>query len=121
MRIVILTGSRTSAESSASTFRDKGGIWARYKVEEVATPEGFARDPKKVLDFFNSRRRVYRMVQPNPAHLAMARFEREFGGDVLEVTQNVDRLHERAGCKNVVHMHGETFLGWGMACDARCD
>ena len=120
-RIVILTGSGISAESGISTFRDKGGIWSKYKVEDVATPEGFARDPKAVLHFYNMRRHIHRAVQPNPAHLALARLERDFPGEVLVVTQNVDQLHELAGSRNLVHMHGEVFRAWCMACDARCD
>jgi len=120
-RIVILTGSGISAESGISTFRDKGGIWSKYNVNDVATPEGFARYPKLVLDFYNMRRRIHKEVQPNPAHLALARLEREYPGEVLVVTQNVDQLHELAGTKNLIHMHGEVFRAWCMACDARCD
>ena len=120
-RIVILTGSGISAESGISTFRDKGGIWSKYKVEDVATPEGFARNPKLVLDFYNMRRHIHHDVQPNPAHLALARLEREHAGEVLVVTQNVDQLHEMAGTKNLIHMHGEVFRAWCMACDNRCE
>ena len=120
-RIVILTGSGISAESGISTFRDKGGIWSKYKVEDVATPEGFARNPKLVLEFYNMRRRIHKEVRPNPAHLALAKLEREFRGEVLVVTQNVDQLHELAGTRNLIHMHGEVFRAWCMACDARCD
>ena len=120
-RIVILTGSGISAESGISTFRDKGGIWSRYKVEDVATPEGFVRNPRLVLDFYNMRRRVHHSVQPNAAHLALARLEREHVGEVLVVTQNVDRLHEAAGTRNLIHMHGEAFKAWCLACDARSD
>ena len=118
-RIVILTGSGISAESGVSTFRDKGGIWAKYKVEDVATPEGFLRDPVKVLEFYNMRRRVHAEVQPNAAHTALARLEREHVGEVLVVTQNVDQLHEKAGTKNLIHMHGEAMKAWCRACDAR--
>ena len=120
-RIVILTGSGISAESGISTFRDKGGIWSKYRVEDVATADGFARNPSLVLDFYNMRRRIHHDVQPNPAHLALARLEREFNGEVLVVTQNVDQLHELAGSRNLIHMHGEVFRAWCMACDARCE
>ena len=119
--IVILTGSGISAESGISTFRDKGGIWSKYKVEDVATPEGFARNPKLVLDFYNMRRRIHSDVEPNPAHLALAKLERDYGGDVLVVTQNVDQLHEIAGTQNLIHMHGEVFRAWCMSCDSRSD
>jgi len=120
-RIVILTGSGISAESGISTFRDKGGIWSRYKVDDVATPEGFARNPKLVLDFYNMRRRTHKEVRPNPAHVALAKLECEHSGEVLVVTQNVDQLHELAGTKKLIHMHGAAFRAWCMACDARCD
>jgi len=120
-RIVILTGSGISAESGISTFRDKGGLWSKYRVEDVATPEAFVRDPQMVLEFYNMRRRTHKQVAPNPAHLAIARLERDHSGKVLVVTQNVDRLHELAGTRNLIHMHGEAFRAWCMACDARCD
>lgn len=105
--IVILTGAGLSAESGISTFRDKGGIWAKYDYRDVATPEGFERNPELVLDFYNQRRRANAGVKPNAAHLALARLEARFPGDVLVVTQNVDALHEAAGTKNLIHMHGE--------------
>lgn len=120
-RIVILTGSGISAESGISTFRDKDGIWSKYKIEEVATRQAFERDPAKVLAFYNIRRRTHRQVRPNAAHDALARLEREHEGEIMIVTQNVDQLHELAGSRNVVHMHGEAFRAWCMACDARCD
>lgn len=120
-RILILTGSGISAESGISTFRDKGGIWSTYKVEDVATPEGYARNPDMVLEFYNMRRRLHRTVAPNPAHLALARLEREHQGEVLVVTQNVDQLHELAGSRNLIHMHGQVFKAWCTGCDARCD
>lgn len=106
-RIVILTGAGLSAESGLSTFRDKDGIWAKYRIEEVATPEAFARDPEAVLAFYNTRRKGARGVKPNAAHKALARLEAEFAGEVLTVTQNIDPLHEWAGTKNLIHMHGE--------------
>ena len=120
-RIVVLTGSGISAESGISTFRDKGGIWSKYKVEDVATPEGYARNPDMVLEFYNMRRRLHHMVAPNAAHLALARLEREHAGEVLVVTQNVDQLHELAGSRNLIHMHGQVFKAWCTGCDARSD
>lgn len=108
--IVVLTGSGISAESGLSTFRDKDGIWAKYDYREVATPEGFAANPRLVHEFYNQRRRAVRTVEPNPAHFALARLESalaERGGGLTLVTQNVDNLHERAGSKNLLHMHGE--------------
>ncbi len=106
-RIVILTGAGISAESGIPTFRDKGGLWERYSIEEVATPEAFQRNPAFVLDFYNRRRKELLKVEPNAAHFALARLEREFPGEVLLVTQNVDDLHERAGSRRIIHMHGE--------------
>lgn len=102
--IVVLTGAGISAESGLSTFRDAGGVWSQVRLEDVATPEGFARDPARVLDFYNSRRAGLVEVSPNPAHEALARLEA--AGGVI-VTQNVDDLHERGGATGVVHMHGE--------------
>ena len=121
-RIVILTGAGISAESGISTFRDKGGIWAKHDVNEVATPEAYARNPAKVHAFYNQRRRDVVAVEPNAAHHALARLERELparivGAEVLIVTQNVDPLHERAGSKNLIHMHGELLRAWCKACD----
>ena len=106
-RIVILTGAGVSAESGIATFRDKGGIWSKVDYREVATPEGFARDPQKVLDFYNMRRKAIATAEPNAAHLALARLEREHTGGFLLVTQNVDALHEEAGSRKLLHMHGE--------------
>jgi NAD-dependent deacetylase len=105
--IVILTGSGISAESGIDTFRDKGGIWSKVDYRDVATPEGFARDPDRVHDFYNMRRRRVREVEPNAAHFALARLEREFRGDFLLVTQNVDSLHEKACSQKLLHMHGQ--------------
>jgi len=107
--IVILTGAGISRESGLDTFRDADGVWARVRLEDVATPEGFARDPKRVHDFYNARRAslLDPAVQPNAAHIALARLEREWPWPLLLVTQNIDDLHERAGSINVVHMHGE--------------
>ena len=107
--IVILTGAGISKESGLDTFRDADGIWAKVRLEDVATPEAFQRDPAKVQGFYNARRRglLNAAIQPNPAHLALARLEREWPGEVLLVTQNVDNLHERAGSRHLIHMHGE--------------
>jgi NAD-dependent deacetylase len=107
--IVVLTGAGISRESGLHTFRDADGIWARVKVEDVATPEAFARDPAHVQEFYNERRRglANSGVAPNPAHLALAGFEAGFSGDFLLVTQNIDNLHERAGSRSLIHMHGE--------------
>lgn len=106
-RIVILTGAGISADSGVETFRDPNGIWAKHNVEDVATPQGFARNPARVHEFYNSRRRGLGRIEPNAAHRALARLEAEFPGEVLVVTQNVDDLHARAGSRNVIHMHGE--------------
>jgi NAD-dependent deacetylase len=106
-RIVILTGAGISAESGIATFRDKDGIWSKVNVEDVATPEGFQRNPSRVLEFYNERRRSGHGAQPNAAHLALARLEREHAGEVLVVTQNIDTLHEAAGQKSLIHMHGQ--------------
>ncbi|MSO72626.1 MAG: NAD-dependent deacylase [Rhodospirillaceae bacterium] len=107
-RIVILTGAGISKESGLETFRDAGGIWSRVRVEDVATPEAFARDPERCHAFYNMRRARHRAadVQPNAAHQALVRLEAEWPGEVVVVTQNVDSLHDRAGTKNLIHMHG---------------
>lgn len=119
--IVILTGAGISAESAIDTFRDKGGIWSRFNVEDVATPQGFARNPALVQDFYNARRRGLTSVQPNAAHFALAKLEREFGGDVLLVTQNIDNLHERGGSTRIIHMHGELNQVLCTACEMRSE
>ena len=106
-RIVILTGAGVSAESGVDTFRDKNGLWSKIDYRDVATPEGFAANPALVHEFYNMRRRRIAELEPNEAHRALARLERDFAGDVLLVTQNIDDLHERAGSKNLIHMHGE--------------
>lgn len=108
--IVILTGSGISAESGVATFRDAGGVWAKYDYREVATPEGFAANPALVHEFYNARRRGLGDVQPNAAHYALADLEQELAkndGRLTLITQNVDDLHERAGSENLLHMHGE--------------
>ena len=108
-KIVVLTGAGVSAESGIRTFRDKDGLWEKYKLEDVATLEGYKKDPALVLDFYNKRRRDFCSgeVKPNAAHYALAKLEQEFEGEFLLVTQNIDDLHEQAGSKNVIHMHGE--------------
>ena len=105
--IVILTGAGVSADSGVSTFRDTDGVWARYDYRLVATPEGFAADPALVHEFYNARRANMAEVQPNAAHVALARLEQRLGEALTLVTQNVDDLHERAGSQRVLHMHGE--------------
>ena len=105
--IVILTGSGVSAESGLNTFRDNGGLWEEHRVEDVATPEAFARDPHLVHRFYNQRREFLKTVTPNAAHLALAKLEDTHPAHVTLITQNVDDLHERAGSRNVMHMHGE--------------
>jgi len=117
--IVILTGAGISAESGIATFRESGGLWESHSLEEVATPQGFARDPDLVHAFYNARRAAVRGVSPNPAHRALARLEQALPGQVLIVTQNVDDLHERAGSKRVIHMHGELSRALCHACQAR--
>lgn len=104
-KLVVLTGAGMSAESGISTFRDSGGLWEQYSVEEVATPEGYAANPKLVIDFYNARRKQLLEVVPNRGHELLAGLERDF--KVTVVTQNVDNLHERAGSTNVIHLHGE--------------
>ncbi|MGB5445078.1 MAG: Sir2 family NAD+-dependent deacetylase [Psychromonas sp.] len=106
-RVVVLTGAGISAESGIQTFRDKDGLWENYRLEDVATFEGYQRDPQLVLDFYNKRRRELEGKKPNAAHFALAELEEKFDGEFLLVTQNIDDLHERAGSKNVIHMHGE--------------
>ena len=107
--IVVLTGAGISAESGIETFRAAEGLWANHHVDDVATLEGFARNPQLVYAFYNQRRRqlLTPEISPNAAHSALAKFEHEFGGEFLLITQNVDNLHERAGSENLIHMHGE--------------
>jgi len=123
--IVILTGAGISKESGLHTFRDPDGIWATTRIEDVATPEAFARNPARVHEFYNTRRRglLSPSVQPNPAHEALARLEAARPGAVLLVTQNIDDLHERAGSRNLRHIHGELLKSRCAACDdvAPCD
>jgi NAD-dependent deacetylase len=118
-KIVILTGAGISAESGLGTFRAEGGLWAQHRIEDVATPEGFARNPKLVMDFYNARRAQAAEAAPNAGHLALAKLEAEFDGDVILVTQNVDDLHEKAGMEKVMHMHGALSGALCAACDHR--
>ncbi|GAA2132447.1 NAD-dependent deacylase [Nocardioides bigeumensis] len=118
-RIVVLTGAGISAESGVPTFRATDGLWEGHRVEDVATPQAFARQPAVVQDFYDARRAFLRRVEPNPAHLALARLEAAYGDDLLVVTQNVDDLHERAGSTRVVHMHGELLSAWCTGCGER--
>ena len=104
-KCVVLTGAGISAESGLQTFRDSGGLWEGYRVEDVCTPEAFARSPQTVIDFYNARRRAAAVAEPNAAHFALADLERAY--DVQIITQNVDDLHERAGSGKVLHLHGE--------------
>lgn len=117
--IVILTGAGVSAESGIDTFRSAGGLWEQHRVEDVATPEAFARDPDLVLRFYDMRRAAVQEKVPNEAHFALARLDAAWKGDLLIVTQNVDDLHERAGARRMLHMHGEHLKAWCTACDSR--
>jgi len=132
--IVVLTGAGISKESGLDTFRDADGIWAQVRLEDVATPEAFSKDPERVHAFYNHRRKGLHAdnIAPNAAHLALARLEKDWPGQVLLVTQNIDNLHERAGSTNIIHMHGEllrarcegcgTVLPWSedMSGQSRC-
>ncbi|MGP3698153.1 NAD-dependent deacylase [Rhodobacter sp. NSM] len=117
--IFILTGAGISAESGLGTFRDKDGLWTRYDLRRVATPEGFRADPALVHDFYNMRRQNCLEASPNAAHQALARLQRDYPGEVTLVTQNVDDLHERAGAAEVIHMHGELLRALCAACGHR--
>ena len=103
--LVVLTGAGMSAESGISTFRDAGGLWEQYPVEQVATPEGYAANPELVINFYNDRREQLLKVKPNRGHILLAELEKHF--NVTVITQNVDNLHERAGSRHVIHLHGE--------------
>jgi len=117
--ILILTGAGVSAESGLATFRGADGLWEGHRLEDVATPAGFRRDPALVHAFYDARRARLGTVEPNMAHQALARLDAEWPGELLLVTQNVDDLHERAGSKRLIHMHGELTKGWCLACDER--
>ena len=112
-KLVVLTGAGMSAESGISTFRDSDGLWEKHRVEDVATPEGFAANPELVLNFYNQRRRELLQTKPNAGHIGLAQLEKDF--DVSIITQNVDNLHERARSSNVIHLHGELM----KACSVR--
>ncbi|MFK7744885.1 MAG: NAD-dependent deacylase [Roseobacter sp.] len=118
-KIVILTGAGISAESGLGTFRAEGGLWAQHRIEDVATPEGFARDPELVVSFYNARRAQAAEAAPNAGHNALAKLEAGFDGEVVLVTQNVDDLHEKAGMQRVMHMHGALSGALCAACDHR--
>lgn len=118
-KIVILTGAGISAESGLGTFRDAGGLWTKYPIEDVATPEGFARDPALVQSFYNARRVTAARARPNAAHTALARLQRDWPGEVVIVTQNVDALHEAGGARGVLHMHGTLAGALCGACGHR--
>ncbi|PZQ60472.1 MAG: NAD-dependent protein deacylase [Sphingomonas taxi] len=117
--IVILTGAGISAESGIATFRGPGGLWEGHRVEDVCTPEALARDPALVHRFYDLRRAALASVTPNDAHRALARLDREWPGELLIVTQNVDDLHERAGARRMLHMHGELLSALCATCGER--
>jgi len=122
MKIVVLTGAGISAESGLSTFRNNGGLWDNYPVEQVATPEAFAHNPALVHRFYNERRHALENVEPNPAHKALAALQaslKSAGGALTLITQNVDDLHERGGSQDVIHMHGELTSIRCTACENR--
>ncbi|EUK18013.1 NAD-dependent deacylase [Commensalibacter papalotli (ex Servin-Garciduenas et al. 2014)] len=123
-KIVILTGAGVSKESGLDTFRDANGIWAKYSMEEVCTPEGFKRNPQKLHEFYNKLRNDLPNVQPNAAHIALAELEKaieqkKIDAELIIITQNIDDLHERAGSKKLYHMHGELYKLWCRGCDAK--
>lgn len=118
-KIVILTGAGISAESGLGTFRDEDGLWAKHRIEDVATPEGFARDPDLVHAFYNARRAQSAEASPNAAHTALGELQRSWPGEVVIITQNVDGLHEQGGAEAVLHMHGTLDGALCAACDHR--
>lgn len=119
--IVVLTGAGISAESGIQTFRGSDGLWENHRIEDVATPEGFQRNPSLVQRFYNERRRhlLSHPVVPNPAHDALGRLEKEYPGTVTVITQNIDNLHERGGSRSLIHMHGELLSGFCRYCESR--
>ena len=117
--IVVLTGAGVSAESGLATFRGPDGLWEGHRVEDVCTLEAFRRDPALVHSFYDARRAKLGTVEPNAAHKALARLDAEWPGELLLITQNVDDLHERAGSRRLLHMHGELAKGWCLVCDER--
>ena len=116
-RVFILTGAGVSAESGIPTFRDAGGVWRQYRLEEVASPHAWRRDPRLVWNFYSMRRKVAAAAKPNAGHLALAKLERELQDRLFLCTQNVDNLHEQAGSRRVIHMHGELFKSRCDTCD----
>jgi NAD-dependent deacetylase len=120
-RVVVLTGAGISAESGVPTFRDADGLWEGHRVEDVATPEAFDRQPSVVHQFYDARRAALAGVEPNPAHRALARLEAALGDDLLVVTQNIDDLHERAGSTRVLHMHGALRSALCRSCGSRVE
>ncbi len=119
--IVVLTGAGISAESGLATFRGPGGLWEGHRVEDVCTPQALARDPELVHRFYDARRAALATVEPNAAHLALARLDAAWPGDLLIVTQNVDDLHERAGARRLLHIHGELRSALCARCEARSE
>ncbi|MEZ0577237.1 NAD-dependent deacylase [Nocardioides sp. MH1] len=119
MKIVVLTGAGISAESGVATFRDADGLWENHRIDDVATPEGFAADPELVQRFYDARRAALATVAPNPAHVALADLEKVLGEDLLLVTQNIDDLHERGGSRRVLHMHGQLLSALCVDCHRR--
>ena len=119
MRVVVLTGAGISAESGVPTFRDADGLWEGHRVEDVATPEAYELQPSAVHRFYDARRTALDAVEPNPAHVALARLEEALGDDLLVVTQNIDDLHERGGSTRVLHMHGELRSALCRGCHQR--
>jgi NAD-dependent deacetylase len=119
VKVVVLTGAGISAESGVPTFRDADGLWEGHHPEDVATPEAFEADRVMVQRFYDERRASLARVRPNAAHAALARLEEHLGDDLLLVTQNIDDLHERAGSRRVLHMHGELRAAWCRSCDQR--
>jgi NAD-dependent deacetylase len=117
--MVVLTGAGISRESGLATFRDPDGIWQQVRIEDVATPQAFARDPARVQAFYNARRAQLADVAPNAAHLALAALEQRWPAGFLLVTQNVDDLHDRAGSRRLLHMHGELRRAWCLRCGAK--
>jgi NAD-dependent deacetylase len=116
-RIFILTGAGVSAESGIPTFRGVGGLWRNYRIEDVASPDAWQRDPRMVWEFYSVRRKVASAAKPNPAHFALAKLERDLGERLFLCTQNVDNLHEQGGSRRVIHMHGELFKSRCDTCD----
>lgn len=116
-KVFVLTGAGISAESGVSTFRDAGGLWEKHRIEDVATPEAFERDPEFVWRFYSERRKKHAGVRPNPAHVALGDLGKRIGDDLFLCTQNVDALHELGGSPSVHHMHGELMMTRCEACD----